>query len=251
MSLRILIVDDEPPARVRLRRLIAAEADARIVGEAGDGTEAIRLIGELRPDLVLLDIEMPAPNGLEVLRAVRDEWLPLAIFLTAHREHALEAFAVHAFDYLLKPCPPERFSAALARALARLAERALGPADNGAARTAASAALPIGPLERFLVKNGERYLVVRADEIDWVEAAANYAILHTKTGNHVLRRTLAVLETELDARRFFRSGRSTIINLDRVREIQLVAADEHVVILSTGAKVPLTRSLRELQQRLR
>jgi two-component system LytT family response regulator len=245
-KLRILIADDEPPALARLRGLLSAETGVELVGEARDGTEAIRLIGELHPDLVFLDIEMPAPNGLDVLRAVRDEWLPLAIFLTAHREHALDAFSLEAFDYLLKPCPPARLSDTLNRARARLATRAAGPADADTPPPAAT-----GPLERFLVKNGERYHVVRADEIEWVEAAANYAILHTSSGNHILRRTLTALDAELDPRRFFRTSRSHIVNLDRVREVQLAAPEEHIVIVHSGARVPLTRSLREFQQRLR
>lgn len=248
-KLRTLIVDDEPPARAKLRTLLAAEDDIELVGEAGNGDDAIRMIGELRPDLLFLDVQMPAPDGLAVLRTVRDEWLPCTIFTTAHAEHAVEAFALHALDYLLKPYGRERFAAALERARASLIK-----SDHvGEERVDAllqSAAVAAAPVERFLVKAGERYLVVRATDITWVEAAANYLVLHTPTGNHVLRRTLAALERELDPRRFFRTSRSTIVNLDSVREVQLVGGGEHVIFLHDGKKVPLTRGLRELQERL-
>ena len=248
-KLRTLIVDDEPPARAKLRTLLAAEDDIELVGEAGNGDDAIRMIGELRPDLLFLDVQMPAPDGLAVLRTVRDEWLPCTIFTTAHAAHAVEAFTLHALDYLLKPYGRERFAAALDRARASLSQ-----SDHvGEERVDAllqSAAVAAAPVERFLVKAGERYVVVRATDITWVEAAANYLVLHTPTGNHVLRRTLAALERELDPKRFFRTSRSAIVNLDSVREVQLAGGGEHVIFLHDGKKVPLTRGLRELQERL-
>lgn len=252
-KIRTLIVDDEAPARARLRRLLAEEADVAIIGEAANGEEAIRLIGELRPALLFLDVQMPAPDGLGVLRAVRDEWLPCTIFTTAYAEHAVAAFELNAIDYLLKPFAAERFAAALARARERLA----GAAPDGVGRDSRVAALvedpavASRPTERFLVKHNERYLVVRAAEIRWVEAAANYVILHTDTAKPILRKALSALETELDPRRFFRVNRSAIVNLGLVREIESAAAGEHTVTLDGGQRLTLTRGLRELQERLR
>ncbi|MDD3178987.1 MAG: LytTR family DNA-binding domain-containing protein [Opitutaceae bacterium] len=251
MKISTLIVDDEAPARVRLRRLLAPESDIEIVGEAASGEDAILAIGRLHPALLFLDVQMPAPNGLAVLRAVRDEWLPCTIFTTAYAEHAVAAFELHALDYLLKPYSRERFAAALARARQHLL--ATGPAA-GDARVAALLAgqtIENAPVERFLVKNRERYLVVRAADIEWVEAAANYVVLHTAAGNHVLRRTLAAVEADVDPRRFFRLSRSSLVNLATIREVQALAAGEHVVILRSGARLTLTRGLRELQERLK
>jgi two-component system LytT family response regulator len=249
MKLRVLIVDDEPPARAKLRRWIAAEADLEIVGEAGNGDDAIRLVGEFRPDLLFLDVQMPGTDGLAVLRALRDAWLPCTVFTTAHAEHAVEAFALHALDYLLKPFSHERFLVALGRARERIAQTA-GRGDERVAALLRSPALPSGPVERFLVKTGERYIVVRAADILWVEAAANYVVLHAAGGNHVLRRTLAALETELDPRRFFRVSRSAIVHLDQVREVLVAGGGDHILLLQGGPRVPLTRGLRELQDRL-
>jgi two-component system, LytTR family, response regulator len=250
MNLRTLIVDDEAPARNRVRRLLAAEPDVEIAGEAADGDAAIRAIVELRPALLFLDVQMPAPNGLEVLRAVRDEWLPCTIFTTAHAEHAVAAFELHALDYLLKPYPPERFRAALDRARAQIARPAPAGGDARVARLVDDTRAAAGPVERFLVKDHDRYVVVRAADIEWVEAAANYVILHTAEGNHILRRSLAAIEAELDPRRFFRLGRSAIASLTAVREVATVAAGDYVVTLRSGARLPLTRGLRELQERL-
>lgn len=250
-KIRTLIVDDEPPARDRLRTLLGPEKDVELVGEAGNGDDAIRLIGELRPDLLFLDIQMPRPDGIAVLRAVRDEWLPCTIFTTAHAEHAVEAFALHALDYLLKPYSRDRFHAALNRARAAIAQRSPAPAgDERLDAALRDPAVSSGPVERFLVKTNERYLVVRANDVTWVEAAANYVVLHTPSGNHILRRSLTALEGDLDARRFFRTSRSTIVNLDSVREVQLLSAGEHVILLHDGTRVPLTRGLREFQERL-
>ncbi len=249
MKIRTLIVDDEPPARAKLRNLLAAEEDIELCGEAGNGDDAIRLIGELRPDLLFLDVSMPAPDGLAVLRAVRDEWLPCTIFTTAHSVHAVEAFALHALDYLLKPYSRARFADALERAHTELARRANG-ANERVSALLRDPAIGAAFIERFLVKTNERYQVVRASDIAWAEAAANYIVLHTGTGRHMLRRTLSALEAELDPRRFFRVSRSAIVQLDRVREVELVSAGEHLLHLDDGARVPLTRGLREFQERL-
>ena len=249
MKIRTLIVDDEPPARAKLRNLLAVEKDLELCGEAGNGDDAIRLIGELRPALLFLDVSMPAPDGLAVLRAVRDEWLPVTIFTTAHAAHAVEAFELHALDYLLKPFSRARFAAALERARAELA-RSSSEAEERVGALLRDPVASAGPVERFLVKTNERYHVVRASDITWIEAAANYVVLHAGATRHVLRRTLAVLESELDARRFFRVSRSAIVQLDHVREVEWVSPGEHVLHLEGGARVALTRGLRELQERL-
>lgn len=250
-KIRTLIVDDEPPARAKIKNFLSAEADIEIVGEAGNGDDAIRLIGELRPDLLFLDIQMPATDGVSVLRAVKDEWLPCTIFTTAYAEHAVEAFTLHALDYLLKPYSRERFSDALTRARRALATTS-HPAE-GDKRIAAALdepTLAAKPIERFLVKTNERYIVVRAAEVSWIEAASNYVVLHSASGNHVLRKSLAALEVELDPARFYRSSRSSIVNLEFVREVQPMTAGEHVIILRDGTTVPLTRGFREFQDRL-
>jgi two-component system LytT family response regulator len=250
MNLRTLIVDDEAPARHRLRRLLAPEPDIAIVGEADNGEDAVHAIVELRPALLFLDVQMPPPDGLAVLRTVRDEWLPCTIFTTAYAEHAVAAFELHALDYLLKPYSRERFAAALDRARQHLREAPPAARDTRVAALVDDRSLAAAPVERFLVKTNERYLVVRAADIEWIEAAANYVVLHTPAGNQVVRRSLGAIESELDPRRFFRTGRSAIVNLAAIREVQTVTAGEHLVTLASGAKIPLTRGLRELQQRL-
>ncbi len=249
MTWRALIVDDEPPARGRVRHLLARERDFAVAGEATSGDEAIRMIGELRPDLLFLDVEMPAADGLQVLRAVRDEWMPCVIFTTAHATHAVAAFEAAATDYLLKPYSAERFSQALARARSQLSTQTRSGGMQGPWDTVLSGRGV--PLERILVKNGDRYVVVRAQEIAWVEAASNYVVLHTPAGRAVLRRTLTSLEEELDPRAFFRASRSALVRLDEIKEVRLLAEGDHRVILRDGSQIPLTRGLRELQDRLK
>ena len=251
MNLRTLIVDDEAPARARVRRMLADEPDVEIVGEAANGDDAIRSICELRPQLLFLDVQMPAPDGLAVLRAVRDEWLPCTIFTTAFAEHAVTAFELHALDYLLKPYSHERFASALARARKQLSATAKDAPDSRMAALIGDAKIAAQPVERFLVRNNEHYVVVRSSDIESVEAASNYVVLHTREGNHILRRTLSALETELDAQQFFRLNRSCIVRLAAIREVQTLSAGEFVVFLQSGAKFTLTRGLRELQDRLR
>jgi len=251
VKIRTLIVDDEAPARARIRRMLSNESDIEIVGEAANGDDAIRSIGELRPQLLFLDVQMPAPDGIAVLRAVRDEWLPCTIFTTAFAEHAVTAFELHALDYLLKPYSRERFASALERAREKLRAAGETPApDAHVAELIDDKKIAAQPVERFLVRNNERYVVVRTSDIESVEAAANYVVLHTRDGNHVLRRTLTTLEAELDPNQFFRINRSCIVRLSAIREIQTLTAGEFVVFLQSGAKFTLTRGLRELQDKL-
>lgn len=246
--IRALLVDDEPPARDRLRRLLRPHEDITIVAEAADGETAICAIAEHRPDLLFLDVEMPAPDGLAVLRAVRDDWLPCTIFTTAYAEHAVAAFELHALDYLLKPFSAARLGAALDRARLRFASVPPDRDERVAALVAADESRP--PAGRFLVKNRGRYTVVRAQDIIWAEAAGNYLVLHTAQGNHVLRRTVNTLATELDPRHFFRASRSAIVQLDQVAEIEHAAAGDFVLRLRDNSRVPFTRGLREIQARL-
>ena len=252
MNLRTLIVDDETPARARVRRLLDDEEDIEIVGEAANGDDAIRAIGELRPQLLFLDVQMPAPDGIAVLRAVRDVWLPCTIFTTAYAEHAVTAFELHAIDYLLKPYSRERFASAVDRVRNQLQTASAAPKnDPRVAELIADKKIASQPIERFLVRDNERYVVVRVSDIESIEAAANYVILHTHGGNHILRRTLSALEAEIDPQQFFRLNRSCIVKLAAIREVQTLSAGEFVVFLQSGAKFTLTRGLRELQDRLR
>lgn len=247
MKLRMLIVDDEPPARARVRALASDCGDFEIVGEAANGDDAIRFIGELRPNLVFLDVEMPPPDGLEVLRTVRDEVRPAVVFTTAHAQHAVAAFEADALDYLLKPFSPERFAVAVDRARSRLADLRSGGRDDP---IFASLAARSTPATRFLVKMGDRHVVVRTSEIRWIEAAANYVVLHAVHGRTILRRPISTLETELDSKLFFRASRSAIVNLEEVLEVRMLDQGGHVIVLRDGTRVQLTRSLRELQERL-
>lgn len=249
-KLRTAIVDDEALARSRVRRLLSSHVDVEVIGEAANGEAAIQLIAETKPDLLFLDVQMPPPDGMSVLRIVREEWLPCTIFTTAFAEHALEAFELHAIDYLLKPYSRERFDDALDRARKLLSARTDAVSDSRLSELLADTESGQNSVERFLVKANDRYLVVGASEIEWIEAAANYIVLHTAHGNHVLRRSIGSIETELDPRRFFRASRSAIVAVDAVREVQVLSPGEHVLLLKSGARVVLTRGLRELQKRL-
>lgn len=249
MKISTLIVDDEAPARARLVRLLAAHPDIEIVGEAAGGEAAVLAIEELRPALLFLDVQLPPPDGISVLQALHGGWQPCTVFVTAHAEYAVKAFDLHAVDYLLKPYSPARLAEALDRVRKHL--QTTGTTAGGAhTGTAAEKKSVPAPLERFLVKNNGRYVVVRVADIEWVEAAANYVVLHTPQGNHVLRRSLAVIETELDPRRFFRLNRSALVSLATIREVQTVNSGEHLALLQSGARLPVTRGLRELQDRL-
>lgn len=241
MKYQVLIADDEPLAREKLRHFFARETDFEVVGEATHGTEALALARQLKPDLLVLDIQMPPLDGLEVAHAF-GEHAPVIVFTTAHREHAVEAFTANAADYLLKPYSLTRFGQALARARARLAA-------GSVTESAASAPGRAAP-GRLLVKSRGRYIVVAIADVEWMEAAANYVVLHTSTGNHVLRGTMTDTLIDFGPGLFFRTGRSTAVNLQRIQQVLMDGPGEHTVVLQSGAKVTLQRSFRELQEKI-
>jgi two-component system LytT family response regulator len=254
MSIRVLIVDDEPVARRGLRTLLQKDADVEIAGEAANGAEAVRMIRELHPDLVLLDVQMPEMSGFDVLAEVGVDAVPVLVFVTAWDDYALRAFDVQALDYLLKPFDDERFRAVLARAkreldrnrdsaLARRLEALLDGIGHGTGT-------PPPPLRRILVRTGDTTLVVPAADIDWVEAADYYARLHVGATSHLVSESLSELERQLDPDVFVRVHRSAIVNLARIREVRLDYRRRHVLVLSTGAAVPLSRSRREAVERV-
>lgn len=250
MPLRVLIVDDEPLARERVRDLLAGCEDIEIVGEIGNGTDALAAIVEHRPDVVFLDIQMPGMTGFEVLRALPGDVAPAIVFTTAHDDFALEAFEVNAADYLLKPFKVARFQQAVERARRAAESRTAAPANRRLAQWLDQRA-PMPPgLRRLMVRTNERVIFVRLDEIDWIEAAGNYAILHVGKANHILRETMSRLEADLPSDLFFRVSRSAFIQLARVRELQPLPGGQHVVILQDGQKVTMTRPLRDIQERL-
>jgi two-component system LytT family response regulator len=250
-TLKTLIVDDEPLARERVATLLQNEEAIEILGECRDGLEAIAAIQQLHPDLVFLDVQMPGADGFQVIQAIGAEKMPMVIFVTAYDQHALKAFEVRALDYLLKPFDRDRFREALGRARHHVDQQETG--DLGRRLLALVKDLrPAAPkTDRLVVKAGGRLFFLRTDEIDWIEAAGNYARLHVGGEAHLIRETMQSLESRLDAERFFRIHRSRIVNMERIQELQPWFNGEYVVILRNGTRLTLSRGYREkLQERL-
>jgi two-component system LytT family response regulator len=249
-AIRILIVDDEPLARRRVRKLLNGRRDVTIVGESANGREAVAAIRSQRPDVVFLDVQMPVLDGFGALAELAGDEMPVVVFTTAYDQYALRAFEVHALDYLLKPFDDERFEQALERARAQVQRSKaddLGArlqellADHGArAGGPGEAADP----ERLVVKSGGRITFLDLDEIDWIEAEGSYVNLHAGKRSHLLRETMNGLEARLPEDRFLRVHRSTIVNLGRVRELQERHGDYRVV-LEDGRKLAVSQRYRE------
>jgi two-component system LytT family response regulator len=244
---RVLVVDDEPLARAGVVQLLARDSELVVVGERGDGRSALEAITALTPDLVILDVQMPEMDGFEVLRSLAPARLPGVIFVTAHDRYALKAFDVHAVDFLLKPFDDERFAEAVGRAKQAIRNAELGDLGRRLAGlleyTAAHSGEP--PLSRIVVKQEGRVIFVRAEDLDWIEAADYCVKLHVQGQVHVIRESLSTLEDRLDPARFFRVHRSAIVNLDRIRELQPYFKGEHVLILHDGTRLKLSRARRE------
>jgi two-component system LytT family response regulator len=236
--MRVLVVDDEALARSFLAEQLAAHAGIEIVGEAGNGFEAVQLVERLRPDLVFLDIQMPKLSGFEVLELLGAD-APAVVFVTAYDEYALRAFEVHAVDYLLKPVEPERLAAALGRAAERLGTRSPAPA---AADLAAAARPPGRGIERVLIREEGRIHVLPLERIDYVEAQDDYLSFASAGQRLRKQQTMSDLEAQLDPARFVRIHRSYLLNVERLTRLELYAKDSWIAILGDGSRLPVSRS---------
>jgi two-component system LytT family response regulator len=251
MKLRVVIADDEPLARERIRSLLTDETEIEIVAECSNGAQTLKAAQEQPPpDLLFLDVQMPRLNGFEVLEALGPDSCPVVIFTTAHDEHAIRAFEVNALDYLLKPFTEARFKRALNRAREQLAKGRRGGPDRQitALLNHVHTAVPGG--ERILVRSSERIVFLKPEEIDHVEAAGNYVVLHAGKERHIVRETTVAMETRLAPAGFMRISRSIIVNLGRIREIQPLGPGQYSVLLKNGTRLDMTCSLSELQSRL-
>ncbi len=245
MKIRTLVVDDEPLARDRVKRFLRDETDIAVIGECGDGAEAIKAIRQEKPELVFLDIQMPEKNGFEVIKSLDAKSIPAVVFVTAYDQYALQAFDVHALDYLLKPFNRERLHRAVNRAREHIENRNRGALDQRLISLIADLKTEKKYLERLVVKSVGRVFFLRIDEIDWIEAAGNYVKLHVGRESHLIRETMNGIETKLNPDKFLRIHRSTVVNIDRIKELHPMFSGDYSVILRNGAELPLSRNYRE------
>ena len=227
-----VVVDDEPLARASIVSLLRTDPEIQILRECSSGAEAVKVVRELRPSVLFLDVQMPGCDGFGVLEALGVDVPPAVVFVTAYDRYALKAFEAEALDYLLKPYDNARFFRVVARAKALLARR------------------PVEPLrfERIMVRSAGRISFLRVEEIDWIEAADYYSCLHVGARTHLLRRSMAELERDLETERFCRIHRSTIVNLTRVRDLCLDIGGEYEVVLRDETRLKVSRGYREKLQ---
>ena len=264
MSIRALLVDDEPLAREGMRMHLASEPDIQIAGEAADGVQAVEAIRALRPDLVFLDVQMPEVDGLQVVERIGPGAMPAVIFVTAYHEHAVRAFELHAVDYLLKPVREERLRSALARARLHLATRSeqtlaarlealvedfrtlRAQVDSKADPVDANGGTPARKFAAWISVAGRNSTqLVRVEDVDWFEAEGNYVRLHVGTTNHLIRSTLRGMADQLDPATFIRIHRSTIVNVNRIREVQPWFGGDYIANLHDGRQLRVSRSYRD------
>lgn len=253
MKIKALIVDDEAIARDRVRRFLNAESSVEIVGECRDGREAVAAIQSLKPDLVLLDVQMPEMSGFDVLESLGSHFIPAIIFITAYDQYAMRAFEVHALDYLLKPFTQERFRQSLKHARSLIEHhgqrdmdaRLLALLEDFKGKEAARKYA-----DRLVVKSAGRVYFVKASDIDWIEACGNYVNLHAGADTHLLRETLSHLESRLDPDQFLRIHRSRLVNIDRIKELSPLFNGDYSVILNNGTELTLSRTYRDRLQEL-
>ena len=250
-KIRTLLVDDEPIARRGIRQQLQLEADVEIIGECANGQEAVAAIRAQLPDLVFLDVQMPLLSGFGVVEEVGVDHLPAVVFVTAYDEHAIRAFEVNALDYLLKPIEPRRFQKTLSRVRDQLSQSSDKEINE---KLAALLSLLDDPesafkkqsyLERVAIKESERVLMVRVEDIDWISAHGNYVQIHTRSKTHLLRETMDRMESKLDPVNFVRLRRSTIVNAERVSELKPLFNGEYAVFLKSGIELTSSRRYRK------
>lgn len=235
-KIKTIIVDDEELARSLIREYLSFHPHVEIVAECGNGFEAVKAVTELQPDLMFLDIQMPKLSGFEVIELLDNP--PDVIFVTAFDQYALKAFDVHAVDYLLKPFGKDRFNEAMDRAVQRLNKHQ----PDKLKEIAAEAKPSNQPLERILIKEGSKVLVIPVEKIDYIEAQDDYASFRVEGKSHLKMQRLADLEASLDNRRFVRIHRSYILNIERLAKIELFEKDSRSAILKDGTHLPVSRT---------
>ncbi len=244
MNIRTVIADDEPPAREKIRSFLAREGDVEIIAECADGPEAVDVIQTAEPDLLFLDIEMPGFDGLEVIDRVGSDRMPVTVFVTAFDRYAVQAFERHAIDYLLKPFDRSRFHRTLAQVRKQLGRPQNGELSDQLQSLLDSLKGESKFVDRLTVKSSRGMAFLRTEEIDWVDAAGNYVRLNASGSTYLMRETMSNLEKRLDPQRFMRIHRSTIVNIERIREIRPLQHGEHLVILDSGQRLTISRSYR-------
>ena len=244
MKIRTIVVDDEPLGRERIRSLLERDEEIEIIADCADGKQAVEAIAKSNPDLVYLDIQMPEMDGFQVLEAIAGPRMPVVIFVTAHDQYAIKAFEVHALDYLLKSFDRERFSAALERAKIQirqskenLNERLVGLLEDLEKRQKHAT--------RLVIRSAGRVSFLRVEEIDWIEAADNYVRIHAGRESYLMRETLQSLETRLDPAKILRINRSTMVNVERIKEMLTMFHGDYLVRLHDGTELTLSRNYRD------
>jgi two-component system LytT family response regulator len=249
-KIRALIVDDEPLAREGMRLHLEAEQDVEIVGEARDGEEAVEMIHSMRPDLVFLDVQMPGMDGFAVVEAMGPDSMPCVVFVTAYDQFALRAFDAHAVDYLMKPFDAQRLHSAVDHARTQIRGKRGGDVEDKLVALLGELRGKSQFLERIVVRSGGRILILRVDDVEWLEAASNYVRIHAGGREYLLRETMTNLETKLDPAHFVRIHRSTIVRLDRIKELEPLFQGDYVLILEDGTRLTSSRGYRDRLQEL-
>jgi two-component system LytT family response regulator len=246
MPIRTVIVDDELLARSRVKRVLADEPDIEIIGEFGDGRSALAAIRELKPDLAILDIQMPEMNGFDVVRSLESDAMPAVIFVTAYDQYALQAFDLYALDYLLKPFDRKRAKRAVERAREHIRNRERGDLDERLLSLVSGLKKPDRKyLERLVIRSTGRIFFLKTEEVDWIEASGNYLRIHVGRDAHMIRETMNSIEAKLDPEKFIRIHRSTIVNIDSIRELHPMFSGDYSVLLKDGTELALSRNYRE------
>ena len=250
MAIRVLIADDKLPEREKIKRMLRKETDVEIIGESKSGIETVSFIKKLIPDLVFLEIQMPELNGFEILRKIEPDKLPLIIFINESESFAFKAFEVSALDYLLKPFSRERLQIAVQKARWQIENRQNASLDR--LLRAFLEKLPNGKNypDKIMLKTAKGISFINTNEVDWIEAAGNYVKLHVKDSGHLLRETMNNIEAKLNPDKFLRIHRSSLINIDRIKELQPLFNGDYIVILQNDTELNLSRNYNDRLQRL-